>query len=155
MGDDYDSRLQRREMERREEQRREIERIRDMERRGIDSGDRKGIDERTKYILREENASTFTEDQAKGFALKTEIETKISKKIADYLISNYPRNNNYTKLSYTMAIINVLKSLFKFPNNDIIAYIENKVQEEKKIKISSLFGFGGKVHKKHTRRIKR
>ena len=86
----------------------------------------------------------LTEDKAKAIGLKTEIENHILEKLSDYIISKHPRGN-YTKTTYKIAIVNVLKNIFKDPNSDIITYIENKLKGEPENKGTlGFFGFGGK-----------
>ena len=164
-----------REKERREEQRikdeRERERVRDiLERRGDNNDyvrDRDNNDyaardrdeqrrkEEKDRLLRDEYRKRFdlsgvpsnlNQDQAKAIGLKTEIENHILEKLSDYIISKHPRGN-YTKTAYKIAIVNVLKTIFKDPNNDIITYIETKLKDEPEKKLG-FFGFGGKRQRK-------
>ena len=94
------------------------------------------------------------EDKGKAIGLKIEIENHILEKLSDYIISNHPRGN-YTVESYRIAIINVLKNIFKDPNSDIINYIETKLKSEPDDKKGTFgfFGWGGKT--KRTRRKNR
>lgn len=92
--------------------------------------------------------SNLTEDKSKAIGLKTEIENHILEKLSDYIISKHPRGT-YTKTAYQIAIVNVLKNIFKDPNNDIITYIETKLKGEPEKKSTfSFFGFGGTKRKR-------
>ena len=94
----------------------------------------------------------LNQDQADGLALKTKIESHILNKLTEYIIANYPRGNS-TKDSYMIAIVNVLRNIFKDPNSDIITYIEKKFKDEP-VK-PKLFGlFGGKTKRKRRKHRK-
>jgi hypothetical protein len=94
------------------------------------------------------------EDKAKAIGLKTEIENHILEKLSDYIISKHPRGN-YTTTTYQIAIVNVLKNIFKDPNSDIINYIETKLKEEPEKKGTlGFFGLGGKTKRKRRNRRK-
>lgn len=88
----------------------------------------------------------LNQDQADGLALKTKIESHILNKLTEYIIANYPRGNS-TKESYMIAIVNVLRNIFKDPNSDIITYIEKKFKDEP-VKSGFLGFFGGKTKRK-------
>ena len=88
----------------------------------------------------------LNQDQADGLALKTKIESHILNKLTEYIIANYPRGNS-TKDSYMIAIVNVLRNIFKDPNSDIITYIEKKFKDEP-VKSGFLGFFGGKTKRK-------
>jgi hypothetical protein len=158
----------------RDEQRRREERLRDiMEQRRGDNNEYVARDndyaardrdelrrkEERDRLLRDEYRKKFdlsgipsnlNQDQAKAVGLKTEIETHILAKLSDYIISKHPRGN-YTKTAYKIAIVNVLKNIFKDPNSDIITYIENKLKDEPEKKLG-FFGFGGTKHRRKGRR---
>ena len=95
----------------------------------------------------------LNQDQADGLALKTKIESHILNKLSEYIIANYPRGNS-TKESYMIAIVNVLRNIFKDPNSDIITYIEKKIKDEPEKKIG-FFGFGGTKRKRRNKRKSR
>ena len=73
-------------------------------------------------------------------------------KLTEYIIANYPRGNS-TKDSYMIAIVNVLRNIFKDPNSDIITYIEKKFKDEPEKKLGFL-GFGGKTKRKRRKHRK-
>ena len=90
--------------------------------------------------------SDLSADKGNAIGLKIQIENHILEKLSDYIISKHPRGN-YTKNAYKIAIVNVLRNIFKDPNSDIITYIENKLKGEPENK--SFFGFfGGKTKRK-------
>ena len=92
--------------------------------------------------------ANLSEDKAKAIGLKTEIENHILTKLSDYIISKHPRGN-YTTTTYQIAIVNVLRNIFKDPNSDIITYIENKLKGESSTKSTfGFFGFGGTKRKR-------
>ncbi len=102
----------------------------------------------------------LSSDQSAAFDLKTKIEVQILNKLTDYIIYNHPRGN-IKPLAYQIAVVNVLKNIFKDPNSDIIKYIETKLgtNNEEIKKSNSFFGFsfGGtkrKQKKRKSRRIK-
>ena len=106
--------------------------------------------ERKKYDV---SVSNRTLDQATGNALKIKIENHILTKLSDYIMTNYPRGND-TKAAYSYAVVNVLRNIFKDPNNDIITYIENRLKGEPEKKMG-FFGFGGTKRRKRRRKSRR
>ena len=97
--------------------------------------------------------SDLSTDQASAIGIKTKIEKHILEKLSDYIISNHPKGSTDTNNAYTIAIINVLRNIFKDPNKEIETYIEKRLNgESEKPKPFSFFGFGGTKRKRRKRR---